>query len=159
MHRQKDCCCRIQLEALPFTAHRQTDLLSTNQKWHRKSCDFHDQSKRLWPRGGWRKLGKETTLGLFRQQKPGRESQHAMAKGKGECQQRPPNTTPTKPTHGNTQLPQQPQQQQKQQQEQLASSSTSYQAAAAAAAPATKQQQKQQQDQLLSSSRSSSRSS
>ena len=47
----------------------------------------------LWPRGGWRKLSEETTLGLFRQQKPGRESQHAMAKGKGECQQRPPNTT------------------------------------------------------------------
>ena len=70
------------------------------------------------PEGGWRKLGKETTLGLFRQQKPGRESQHAMAKGKGECQQRPPNTTPTQPTHGNTQPPQQPQQQQQQQQQQ-----------------------------------------
>ena len=74
--------------------------------------------KDLWPRGGWRKLGKETTLGLFRQQKPGRESQHAMAKGKGECQQRPPNTTPTQPTHGNTQPPQQPQQQQQQQSQQ-----------------------------------------
>ena len=69
------------------------------------------------PEGGGRKLGKETTLGLFRQQKPGRELQHAMAKGKGECQQRPPNTTPTQPTHGNTQPPQQPQQQQQQQQQ------------------------------------------
>ena len=48
----------------------------------------------LWPGRGWRKLGKETTLGLFRQQKPGRESQHAMAKGKGECQQRPPQYDP-----------------------------------------------------------------
>ena len=44
----------------------------------------------LVAQGVWRKLGKETTLGLFWHQRPGRESQRVMAEGGGECQQRPP---------------------------------------------------------------------
>ena len=101
--------------------------LTFRSKMKRTNIMEKDPVLSLFPlvaqRGGER-LGKETTLRLFRQQKPGRESQHAMAKGKGECQQRPPNTTPAN-TWQHTTTP----------------------ATAAAAGVASKQQQQQQPQQ------------